>query len=116
MEAEWLDFSDPEDERDALELLDKAEKEPMSEFKKTNPKTQKQTSSAIELTCEEKEVKMSEQTEGQTCQVIELTGQEKGVQISKQTERQTSQAIELTCKEREDQKSEQTERERQVQL
>ena len=55
-------------------MLEKAETELMSEFKKKNPKTEKQTSPAVELTCQEKEVKMSEQTERQTSQAIELEG------------------------------------------
>ena len=55
MEDEWLDFSDPEDEQEALELLDKAENKLMREFEKT----ERQTSPVIELTCQEREVQMS---------------------------------------------------------
>ena len=58
MEDEWLDFSDPEDEQEALELVDKAENKLMREFEKT----ERQTSPVIELTCQEREVQMSEQT------------------------------------------------------
>ena len=40
MEDESLDFSDPDDEQEALELLEKAEKELMSEFEKRDRQAQ----------------------------------------------------------------------------
>ena len=65
MEGEWLHFSDPEDEQEALELLERAEKELMIEFK-LSEQTEGQTSQAVELACQEKKI-LGEQTEKKRC-------------------------------------------------
>ena len=85
VEEEWLDFSDPEDEKEALELLERAEKELMIEFK-LSEQTEGQTSQAVELACQEKKI-LGEQTE------------KKDAKMSEQTDGQTSQPIELACQE-----------------